>query len=67
MYGDILPDELDHDWHCCQILHRSFYTDSSKKKKKKKEEKTWYLILKSDLKKLSKGSITVLCQIFLSN
>ena len=36
-------------------------------KKKKKEEKTWYLILKSDLKKLSKGSITVLCQIFLSN
>ena len=38
-----------------------------KKKKKKKEEKTWYLILKSDLKKLSKGSITVLCQIFLSN
>lgn len=33
MYGDILPDELDHDWHC-QILRRSFYTDSSKKKKK---------------------------------
>lgn len=33
MYGDILLDELDHDWHC-QILRRSFYTDSSKKKKK---------------------------------
>ena len=43
------------------------FTLIHQKKKKKKEEKTWYLILKSDLKKLSKGSITVLCQIFLSN
>ena len=52
MYGDILPDELDHDWHCCQILHRSFYTDSSKKKKKKKGRKNVVFDSKKRFKKI---------------